>query len=331
MVFITGGTGFIGAYIIKNLVEKGIAVRAIRRSAALPFYISKAVFEKVEWVQCDVLDVVGLDEAMQGVEAVVHSAAVVSFYGADRERMYQTNIEGTANVVNAALANNVERFIHVSSVAALGRGAAGELVTEDHKWEEGKATTHYGITKRLAELQAWRGFAEGLEGVVLNPSTVLGFGNWHQSSCAIFKHAYDGFPWYPTGVNGFVGVEDVAEAAVQLLQSGLHQKRFIISAENWPFQQLLNTLADGFGTRRPHLKATPFLGTLAAGMEQVKAAFTGKKPLLSAESAQVAQRRVHFDNSALLQALPPFLYTPLASVIKKACTQYKQAIAEGRL
>jgi nucleoside-diphosphate-sugar epimerase len=331
MVFITGGTGFIGAYIIKNLVEKGIAVRAIRRSAVLPFYIPQAVFDKVEWVTGDVLDVVGLDEAVHGAEAVIHSAAVVSFHAADRERMYQTNIEGTANVVNAALANNVDRFIHISSVAALGRSAAGEPVTEDHKWEEGKATTHYGITKRLAELQAWRGFAEGLEGVVLNPSTVLGFGNWNQSSCAIFKHACDGFPWYPTGVNGFVGVENVAEAAVHLLQSGLHQKRFIISAENWPFQQLLNTLADGFGTKRPHLKATPFLGTLATGMEQVKAAFTGKKPLLSAESAQVAQRKVHFDNSALLQALPTFSYTPLSSVIQKACTQYKQAVAEGTL
>lgn len=331
MVFVTGGTGFLGAYIIKNLVEKGHAVRAIRRSSNLPFFIPAHIWQKVEWIEGDVLDVVALHDAMQGVQGVIHSAAVVSFHSHNRHEMYQTNIEGTANVVNAAVENNIERFLHVSSVAALGRTTKSEKVSEERKWEDNKNNTHYAITKRHAELEIWRGFAEGLQGAIINPSTILGYGNWHSSSCAIFKNVYKGFPWYTEGVNGFVGVEDVAEAAVQILLSDVHQKRFIVNADNWSFQQLLNTIADGFGKERPHRKATPFLGEFAWRIEQFKSLFTDGRPLLSKESARVAHSKTQFDNSALLKALPDFRFTPLETVIKNACTQYKIAVEQGLL
>jgi dihydroflavonol-4-reductase len=330
-VFVTGGTGFLGAYIIKALVEKGIAVRALRRAVATPFFIPQSIFEKVEWIQGDVLDVVTLHEALQGAEGVVHAAAVVSYHPSDRARMYQTNVEGTANVVNAAIAGGVKRFVHISSIAALGRSAKSERVTEDRNWEDNKSNTHYGITKHLAELEVWRGFAEGLEGCMLNPSMILGFGNWHQSSGTLFKSIYNGFPWYTTGINGFVGVEDVAEATVQMLQSGLHQKRFIVSAENWVFRDVFNAIADGFGRKRPSLHATPFLGELAWRAGQLKAFVTSQKPVLSKESARVAQSTTEYDHSALLQALPQFSFTPLNVVIKEACAKYLQAVKKGKL
>lgn len=331
MILITGGTGFLGAYIIKNLVEKGQQVRALRRSATLPFFIPAAVLNKVEWVEGDVLDMVSLQDAMEGADAVIHAAAIVSFSKQQRAAMYQTNIDGTANVVNAAIDAGVQRFVHVSSVAAIGRTARNEKVSEEKKWEEAKNNTHYAITKRHAEMEVWRGFAEGMRGTILNPSTILGFGNWHHSSCAIFKNAYKGFPWYTTGVNGFVGVEDVAEAAVQLLQSNIHQKRFIVNAENWSFQRLLNCMADGFGKPQPHRHATPFLGELAWRLEGLKHLFTDGKPLLTKESARVAHSKTEFDNSALLKALPQFSFTSLEEVIKTACEKYSKAIDAGLL
>lgn len=331
MVFVTGGTGFLGAYIIKNLVEKGLPVRALRRSATLPFFIPAWVFEKVEWLQGDVLDVVTLHEAMQGVDAVIHAAAVVSYHASDRAQMYQTNVEGTANVVNAAIEAGVNRFVHISSIAALGRTGKNGTVNEDREWEDNKANTHYGITKHLAEMEAWRGFAEGLHGVMLNPSMILGYGNWHQSSCALFKSVYNGFPWYTTGVNGFVGVEDVAEAAVQLLQSEVHQKRFIVSVENQSFQDVFNAIAEGLKKKKPHLKGTPFLGEIAWRAERLKAFVMAQKPLLSKESARVAHSKTNFDHSALLQALPQFSFTPLDAVIKEACKNYLHAVQQGIL
>jgi dihydroflavonol-4-reductase len=331
MVFVTGGTGFLGAYILKNLVEKGIPVRALRRSAKFPFFIPAAVSEKVDWVPGDVLDVVSLQQAMQGVDAVIHAAAFVSYLPADRPKMYQVNVDGTANVVNAAIEASVRRFVHISSIAALGRSAKAEKITEERVWEDNKSNTHYGITKHLAELEVWRGFAEGLHGAILNPSMILGFGDWNQSSGTLFKSVYEEFPFYTTGVNGFVGVADVAEAAVQLLQSDVHQKRFIASAENWRFQQVFNAIADGFGVKRPRWRATPFMGELAWRSAQFKSLFTSKRPVLSKETARVAQSISEFDSSALLQALPQFRFTPLEQVIKEACTLYLQAMKDEKL
>lgn len=331
-IFITGGTGFLGAYIIKNLVEKGHAVRALRRSSSrLPFFIPEAIWKKVEWVEGEVLDVVALQEGMEGASAVIHSAAIVSFVKENRGEMYKVNVEGTSNVVNLALETGVKRLLHVSSVAALGRTLNAATVNEEKKWEDSKANTHYAITKHKSEVEVWRGFAEGLQGVIINPSTILGFGNWHQSSCAIFKNAYREFPWYTRGVNGFVGVEDVAEAAVCLLQSDINEKRFVVNAENISFQLLFTAIAEGFGKRPPHRYASPAMSELAWRMEAVKGALTGARPLLSRETAKIAHSQTAFDNSALLKALPGFRYQPLETVIKNACTLYLQAMKQGDL
>ncbi|HEX2534847.1 MAG TPA: NAD-dependent epimerase/dehydratase family protein [Chitinophagaceae bacterium] len=331
MVLVTGGTGFLGAYIIRNLVQKGLPVRALRRSAKTPFFMDASVRDAVEWVEGDVLDVIALEEALQGVDSVIHSAAVVSFHKSERQRLYAVNVDGTANVVNAAIDAGVRRFLHVSSVAALGRSGMEETVSENRKWEVRGENTHYAISKHRAELEVWRGFAEGLGGVMINPSTILGFGDWHQSSCAIFRNAYNEFPWYTNGVNGFVGVEDVAEAAVQLLQSDLHGKRYIVNAENLSFRTLFDTIADGFGKKKPHRHATPALGGLAWRLESIKAAFSGRPALLTRETARVAQCRTRFDNTALLGDLPGFRYRPLAEVIPAACKKYLRALENGQL
>ena len=330
-ILVTGGTGFLGAYIIKNLVERGYPVRAIRRSSALPFFIDKAIWEKIQWVEGDVLDVVSLSEAMQGIDSVIHSAAIVSFLKERRKQMYAVNIAGTENVVNMALESGVRRLLHVSSIAALGRTTKASTITEEKKWEDNKNNTHYAITKHHAELHAWRGFAEGLEGVIINPSTILGYGNWHQSSSAIFRNAYKSFPWYTKGVNGFTGVEDVAEAAVRLLLSDINERRFIVNGENRSFQSLFSVMAEGFGKRPPHRYANRTMSEIAWRMEKIKSLFTGSKPLLSKETAKVAHSQTSFDNSALLNALPGFSFTPLDTVIKKACTRYQQAMDEGIL
>jgi nucleoside-diphosphate-sugar epimerase len=330
-VLVTGGTGFLGAYILQHLVQKGIPVRAIRRSIKAPFFIPEEIIGKIEWVEGNVLDTVLLHDAMQDIHAVIHSAAVVSFNKKDRHQLYRVNVEGTANVVNSAIENGVKRLIHISSIAALGRRKTAEKVSEERKWEEHKNNTHYAISKHKAELEVWRGFAEGLEGVIVNPSTILGFGDWHQSSCAIFKNAYKEFPWYTKGVNGFAGVEDTAEAIVQLLQSSISGKRFIINAENVSFQCLFNLIAENFGKRKPHREASVLMGSIAWRLEALKSFFTGQKALLTRETAKVAHSRTEFDNSALLKALPYFAFTPIEAVIENACKKYLKALENGQL
>lgn len=321
-VFITGGTGFLGAYIIKELVENGYAVRALRRNNTVPFFIPAPIMDAVEWVEGDITDVVSLEEAMEGIDTVIHAAAKVSFDPHDRADLFKINIEGTANMVNIALEKNIRRFVYISSVAAIGRTAEGDLVTEEKKWQNSKLNTTYAISKYQAEREVWRGMGEGLDVVVLNPGTILGYGDWHSSSNAIFKNSYHEFPWYTNGVNGFVDVEDVARATVLLMKSTIVNERFIVTGDNWSFRQLLNTIADGFGKKQPSKEATPFLSQIAWRLEKWKSMFTGKKPLLTRQSARVANSKTWFDNRKILRALPGFSFTPLEKTIQKACAQY---------
>ena len=330
-VLVTGGTGFIGAYIIQELITKGYSVKALHRRNNFPFYISKETLSKVEWIQGDILDVVTLENAMDNVDAIIHSAAIVSFDKKLREQMYRINVEGTANVVNLALEKNIKRLIHISSVAAIGRTAKGQTVDEEKKWVTSSLNTHYAISKQKSEMEVWRAMAEGLSAVIVNPSTVLGFGNWNSSSTAIFKNIYHGFSWYSEGENGFVDVKDVAEVAVALIDAEITGQRFILNGDNWPFRKLFNSIADQFKKPQPHRLATPFLGEIAWRLEHLKSYFSGQRPLLTKESAKVAHSRTNFDNSKILKALPGFNFTPLQQTIEIACGQYEQAIKNGDL
>jgi nucleoside-diphosphate-sugar epimerase len=327
-ILVTGGTGFVGAYVIRQLVEHGYIVRAIRRSSSkLPSFIPAAIVEKVHWVNGDVLDIASLEEAMEGAAAVIHSAAMVSFEAGAREEMLKVNIEGTANVVNIAIEKNIARLVHISSVAALGRTANEDTVNEERQWTNTSINTNYAISKYKAEIEVWRAIAEGMNAIIINPSTILGYGDWNTSSCAIFKSVYEELPYYTEGINGFVYVEDVARAVIQLLNSDITGERFIANGENWTFRQMLFAIADGFGKKRPHRHVGPALGALAWRLEKIKSAITGKRSLITRESARIAQSKTFFDNSKILKNLPGFQFTPLEDAIKQSCLAYLQNLS----
>ncbi|RYG42321.1 MAG: SDR family NAD(P)-dependent oxidoreductase [Chitinophagaceae bacterium] len=322
-ILVTGGTGFLGAYIIKELIGKGYAVRAIRReSSRMPAYIPAEVLNKVEWIEGDILDVIFLSEAMEDIDTVIHSAAVVSFSPRHRKQMYKVNVEGTANVVNMALEQGVRRLVHISSVAALGRTLQGQSVNESSKWETSKTNTHYAKSKHKGELEVWRAIGEGLDAVILNPATIIGYGDWNSGSSAIFKSVYDGFNWYSPGKNGFVDVEDVARAAVSLMETSITEQRFIVAGDNWTFKQLLDTMAEGFGRPKPKRQTTTAMMGIAWRWEKIKSIFTGRSPVLTRESAKVAHSSTTFENDKLKNTLPSFRFTPLDESIRRACKRY---------
>lgn len=327
-ILVTGGTGLVGSYIVRDLVLKGYQVRALRRRKILPFYIDKELLDKVEWIDGDVMDVSLLGEVMQSTNAVIHAAANVSFNEKEHRQMMAVNIEGTANVVNAAIENNISRLVHVSSVAALGR-SKNISVNEKQVWQENKQNTNYAISKYRGEMEVWRGIAEGLNTVIVNPSTILGYGDWNTTSNALFKNAWRGFPWYTNGINGFIDVQDVSCAVVRLMESSISGERFILNSENWSYKQLLDALADGFGKKRPHRLATPFLAGMAWRLEKLKTMVTGKKTLLTKESAKVARGHTEYDNSKILNALPGFHFRSLKDTINEACEKYAKDLPAG--
>ena len=206
MILVTGGAGLLGKELITQLLAQGKQVKAIYNKTPLADFQS----ENFQQYQCNILDVIGLEEAMQDIELVYHCAAIVTFNPKRKQEMFKINVEGTANVVNAALDAGVKKMVYVSSVAALGRIRENEPVNESMNWMEETSNSNYGQSKYMAEMEVWRGIGEGLDAVIVNPVIILGVGDWDWGSTKIFQSVYNEFPWYSDGITGFVDVKDVA-------------------------------------------------------------------------------------------------------------------------
>ncbi|MBI1781284.1 MAG: NAD-dependent epimerase/dehydratase family protein [Sphingobacteriales bacterium] len=325
MILVTGGTGLVGSELLRQLMAQGKSVRAIYRSN-ISAHLTEEENKKVDWVNGDINDVLSLEDAMQGVEQVYHCAAVVSFNPKKKQELFHTNVEGTANVVNACLTNGVKKLIHVSSVSALGRIRKGETITEQTQWNEETNNSAYGKSKYYAELEVFRGIAEGLKAAVVNPTIILGPANWNDGSSALFKKAYDEFPWYTYGVTGFVDVRDVATAMIRLMESDISGERFILSAENRSYKEMLTMAAEGFGKKPPGKEAKKWMGELIWRLDKLKSIFTGSNPLLTKETTRTARAKVYFDNSKIVKALPGFQFRKMEDTIRETCAIYLQRI-----
>lgn len=306
MILLTGATGLVGSFVAKRLVGDGHRVRALVRPNADQGLLND-VSEQLDWAEGDILDVLSLENALDGVTHVVHAAAVVSFVPRDRAAMYRVNVEGTANVVNACLRAGVSKLLHVSSVAALGRPARPNptgptVITEESKWEESPLNSHYAKSKYRAELEVWRGASEGLPVAVVNPSVILGEGDWGRSSTQLFKYAFDEHRFYPEGTLNFVDVLDVAEASVRLLFSEIENERFILNAGAVPYREFLEKTAGAFGKKPPMQRVPRAATALLWRLEALRSFLTGSAPLLTRETAQSASHSFFYPHQKVRNA-----------------------------
>jgi len=321
-VLVTGGAGLLGKELITQLLANGKDVTAIYNRTALSIPDHTALRK----VKCDILDTMELEEVMSGIDELYHCAGKVSFDRRQVEQLYKINVEGTANVVNAALNADVKKMVHVSSVAALGRIRENEPIDESMQWTEETSNSKYGQSKYMGEMEVWRGIAEGLNAVIVNPVLVLGAGNWNESSTEIFKSVYNQSPWYTDGTTGFVDTKDVARAMIMLMGSGISSERFILSAENASFKDVFEKIADAFNKKRPSKKVTPLLAAIVWRWEAFKSLFTGTVPLITKETAATALTKANFDNGKLKKYFPSFEYTRLDDSIKNTCLALQQKL-----
>jgi Nucleoside-diphosphate-sugar epimerases len=267
-ILVTGAAGLVGNELVKQLLNEGYHVTAIYHS--MPVSI---VHPNLIIYQCNILDVSFLEEIMQGITHVYHCAAIVSFEPKDKQRLFKINVEGTENIVNACIAANVQKLVHVSSVAALGRIRKGEKITEEMNWTEETSNSLYAKTKYLGELEVWRGIGEGLQSVIVNPSIILGGDNWENGSSALFKSSYNEFKWFTEGISGFVDVRDVARAMIMLMNSKISGQRFILSAENLSYKEIFTLMANSFEKKPPQKKVTPLMAEIIWRLEEIKGAY----------------------------------------------------------
>ncbi len=319
-ILVTGAAGLLGKELVLQLLSAGNHVRAVYHQTLL----NDIEHPQLEKVKGDLLDVMNVEEMMQDITQVYHCAGMVNFSSKHKTRLYKINVEATANVVNTALNAGVKKLLFVSSVAALDRMKTTESINEGMQWNKDTGGSMYGHSKYLGELEVWRGIAEGLNAVIVNPTIILGAGNWNTGSTAIFKKVYQGLKWFTEGSTGFVDVKDVCKAMILLMESDIQAERFIISAENKSFKDVLYLIADGFKKERPSKKVNSFISTLAWRMETIRCFFTGSEPLITKDTANASLAKVSFDNTKFLKQFPNFSYKPLEETIEKTCILLQQ-------
>ncbi len=326
-ILITGATGLVGSATARRFLADGHSVSALYRPGSDRSLLHD-VEQRIQWIEGDILDLLSLEKALENVEYVVHAAAVVSFVPRDEAAMVKVNVEGTSNVVNACLKKGVLKLCHVSSVAALGRPnlrlidtAVPVVIDETQRWEDSPNNSAYAKTKYLAELEVWRGIAESLQAVIVNPSLILGEGDWQKSSTQLFKYVYDGKPFYTGGTVNYVDVKDIAEAIYRLIISDIHGDRFILSAGSVSYQALFGAIAEGFGKPAPHLKVGAGLAGIIWRVEAVRSWLTGSRPLITKDTARSATHHFQFDNSKIKRTLA-FDFQPLDRTVRRVCESF---------
>jgi len=323
MILVTGGTGLVGSHLLLELTRNGEKVRAFRRENSDIEKVRKtfswyepgneSLFQSIEWFTGDLMDIFSVEDAMQGVNDVYHCAGKVSFDYSERKSLMQINQKTAENLVNVSLQKGIRKFCHVSSISTLGRSKQGETVTEQHFWKTSRKNSVYAISKYAAEREIWRGIEEGLNAVIINPSVILGPGDWNNGSSKIFKTVWKGLPFYTSGSNGYVDVRDVAKIMVKLMESEISGKRFIVSTNDLTYKQLITMIAHAFGKKGPHFRFLPWMGEIGWRIEGFKL-IIGKKPTFTREVTRTSFKEFYYNNSEIKQAIN-YDFIPLTKTI----------------
>lgn len=331
MVLVTGGTGLVGSHLLLLLAKQDQEIVAIHRKNSdlnavknvFSYYSSdfEQLFKSITWVQADINDIPSLTLAFNGVTKVYHCAALISFSRKDYRKMRQVNIDGTANIVNLCVSNQIQKLCFVSSVAAVGKPLTGKNINEENEWNVVDNNYGYAITKYGAEIEVWRAGQEGVDVVIINPGVILGPGFWKSGSGKLFDKSYQGFPFYTEGVTGFVDVIDVANIMIKLMNSSIKTQRYILVSKNVSFKTIFFNIADAFNKKRPSIRVTKLISGVGWRINWLLSKFSGKTPMITKQSANSSHNSYNYSNKKIMEALD-YEFVPLEETIKNVCNNY---------
>jgi len=337
MNLITGGTGFLGSHLAALLLKKQEEVCILKRPTGntveteLIFrYHFGAEFsrylKRICFIPGNITDDSSLKKALPGIKYVYHCAAVVSFYRKDLSVMQDINVRGTETLVNVLAEYPIKKLCHVSSISALGRNSNDALINEQTMWEDHGHNSAYAISKYKAELEVWRGIAEGLPAVIVQPGIILGPGLWNKGTCRLFSLVDKGLKFYTQGVNGYVDAEDVAEVMMRLTQGDFQNDRYILVSENISYKELLTMIADSMGKKSPTIHAGYYARKVLVIADALRAGITGKPATYSKDFARVAGSVSRYDGSKVKEALN-YRFRPVNNTINQAGHFYQKVKA----
>ncbi len=320
----------LGSYVLWVLCKEGLQVKASKRAGSSLEFVKKffvnrdseSLFYEIEWVDTDLFSLDKITEDLKDVNQVYHCAAMISASPSKREAMIWNNSKISENVVNACLNAKVQKLCFVSSIAALGEDTRNGYITEDSLWKESKDNSSYSVSKYLSEMEAWRGINEGLKTVIVNPSVILGVGDWEKGSPNLIKLLDDGLKYYSEGQSGFVYAMDVARIMFLLMQDEkFENQNYLLNSENLAYREVFAYIAKKLNVKEPNKYATPFLTALAWRMEWLRSKLNGKDPLITKESARTAHKKRAYSSDKLLNELE-FKFTPIQKALDTICEAY---------
>lgn len=327
MILVTGGTGLVGAHLLVHILSQSdinqSMVRATYRTidtidktkSLFDRYLKATLFDRIEWVQADILDVPALEIAFQGISMVYHCAAIISFDPREENKLRKTNIEGTANIVNFALAKGVKKLCHISSIAALGDVISTEtVINEEAEWNPEKQHSDYAISKYGAEMEVWRAQQEGLDVIIVNPGVIIGPGFPNQGSGELISKVAKGMSYYTLGTTGFIAVTDVVAITYELMNSTVKNERYTLIAENIIFRDFFNAIADALQVRRPHKQASPLLVEITWRIDAIISRLFNRKRNLTQAAAVASYSTNTYANEKIKMALN-FKFTDIKEYI----------------
>lgn len=328
MIAITGASGLLGSFIVSQFISEGEQVIALTRknSDTSPL---KHIQEKIQWREADVLDPISLSESLKGVHTVIHTAALVSFNPRKAKIIFDTNVTGTKNVVDACLATGVKKLIHVSSVAALGRRKGVNQISEESTWVDSTLNSDYAMSKYQAELEVYRGYEEGLHVSVVNPSVILGPGDWNRSSSQIFKYIWNEKPFYTAGVLNYVDVRDVANMVYALHKSDFNGERFIAHANHISYKKIFDEIAKRFHKKSPSVKINASLAGIVASLEAFRCFFTNQEPVITKHTVRMAREPFYYTNKKAVEKLK-IQFRTIDETLDFCCLHYGQKFTTNK-
>ncbi len=326
MILVTGGTGLVGSHLLLDLAKSGQKVRAIYRTESKLLEVKKVfsyyipakeatfLFEAIEWVQADILNIPSLNEAFQNIKYVYHCAAIVSFDTTNAKKLRITNIEGTANIVNSCIKFKIKKLCHISSIATMDLALGDELISENFTWHPEKAHSDYAISKYGAEIEVWRGTQEGLPAVIVNPGVIIGPGFWNSGSGQLFKKIDEGLNYHFPKTTGFVGVQDVSRASITLMDSTIENEQFILVSENLSFKTILEWVAESLQKKAPQTSLKPWMIIIGWIYQSITHFLWGAKKQLSKNDYKSLFKHSYYSNEKIIEKTS-FSFTPVKNVI----------------
>lgn len=314
-VFVTGGTGFVGANLIRLLLQQGNTVKALVRPGSC---LDNLQGLKIEIIKGDVCDP-NLWQAMVGCEALFHVAAHYSLWQADREALYRNNVIGTRNVLAAAQKARVERTVYTSSVAAIGAGENGVVVDETFQAPVERIIGHYKKSKYWAEQEAVKAAQAGQNIVIVNPATPIGAWDLKPTPTGdiILRFLQRRMPFYlNTGLN-FVHVQDVAWGHWLALERGKTGERYILGNQNLTLKALLDQLEQITGFPAPRRPIPAWIPYGVAWVDETLLAPLGKAPSVPLDGVRMAKQLMYYTAQKAVRELK-LPQTPISTALTDA-------------